>query len=484
MVLIPTLIAIFPLAHPIKSEQITVDLSTPIIQKFKGIGIQVDPFSYEPTPAQWARIWKRVDRCKPGYFRLIFQANTYCNGFNADGEPIYSWKSNPIVGDTNQVYKILDYAQKRDVDVMIGEWGCPVWKDTRLEPGDPRWTRLITDWISHLLNDRHYSVIKNYDFFNEPNGNWSGNKDYESWLSGMKSVGESFKAKGLSPRIQLSSPGTSGNSYWMENFTYIKRCAKDIPDLIGSYNLHWYAEDEEVINGKLEPFLSNQRKIVLDTDPKAKDKSFFMGESGIFTGRCNGDQQPRVKTFEYGVLMADYTAQIARAGWEGLSYWDLDDAMHTNDKYIVPPGPNTLKIWGFWNTQGTAMGNPADENLRPPFYSWTVTSRLFPKGSTIVECNNPNLPKFRALAGTDAKRREVSVMLVNDSDDPREVSVDVPDIGTRTLWEYHYFDKDRPVDKEGFPIAAKKRTALLSAGFSVSLPSRGVVFLTTRNLGW
>ena len=73
----------------------------------------------------------------------------------------------------------------------------------------------------------------------------------------------------------------------------------------------------------------------------------------------NGDQQPRVKDFDYGVLMADLVAQVARAGWMGASAWDLDDAHARGERPAAPAVPDdlTLKIWGFWNTQGRAMGH-------------------------------------------------------------------------------------------------------------------------------
>ena len=67
--------------------------------------------------------------------------------------------------------------------------------------------------------------------------------------------------------------------------------------------------------------------------------------------------------------------------------WDLDDAMHAVNGNHTPNPPDdlTLKVWGFWNSQGAKMGKPAEMAVRPWFYTWALMSRLFPKGSRIIE---------------------------------------------------------------------------------------------------
>ena len=124
--------------------------------------------------------------------------------------------------------------------------------------------------------------------------------------------------------------------------------------------------------------LAAKRAVVSVNDPQAASKRLFLAESGLLDGKTNGDQQPRVKTFAYGVMMSDYVAQVATAGWMGACAWDLDDAMHTVSGHPPIPNDKTLKVWGFWNTQGTAMGHPEDEDIRPWFYTWSLMSRLFP----------------------------------------------------------------------------------------------------------
>ena len=150
--------------------------------------------------------------------------------------------------------------------------------------------------------------------------------------------------------------------------------------------------------------------------------------------------------------------------------------MHVNTGgHVNPPTERTLKIWGFWNTQGSAMGHPEDEAIRPWFYTWSLMARLFPKGSRIVAADSG--PGVRTLA--TAQQGALSVMVVNDSDTHRTVAVRVPGGGRHTMEMYRYFDKERPATAEGFPAVSRKLPATdLAKGLQIDLPSRGVVFLT------
>ena len=149
---------------------------------------------------------------------------------------------------------------------------------------------------------------------------------------------------------------------------------------------------------------------------------------------------------------------------------------------VRPPGPRTLKIWGFWNTQGTAMGAAEDERMRPWFYTWSLMSRLFPKGARIVASRSPaEAPRLRTLAAVwrDGAVRRISVMVVNDGGAPGTVIVRVPGGGRSKVDEYHYFAQERPTDENGYAVPARQVAARdLAKGIRIELPTDGVVFLS------
>jgi hypothetical protein len=145
--------------------------------------------------------------------------------------------------------------------------------------------------------------------------------------------------------------------------------------------------------------------------------------------------------------MADYVAQVARAGWMGADAWDLDDAMHGN-------GHGGLKEWGFWDSSpGSGM------YVRPWFYVWGLMSRLFPAGSQILRVEeSPTVPRFRAIACSwiSAAGDQTSIMLVNDADQARSVRVRMPSATPRSLHSYHYFKNYRPTSSSGMPKASER----------------------------
>lgn len=455
---------------------VSVDTKAIITKAFLGLGVQWDPYEYPPSAKDWRLTLHRLDRMQPAFFRVMWRADAYCFGYDKAGQPQYIWQT----GDTaarkrlEPLFKILDYAQRRHIDVMLGEWAWPHKLTTG--PDDPRWAQMIADFVRYLTATRKYSVIRYYNFMNEPNGTWmwpGRTVNYEAWAAGMRNLRMAFDRYGLQ-WLPIAGPDNSGNWDWVD------RSAHDLSTQIGFWEMHWYVKDKELFDDSVEKLLAEKRDLILHEDPNGSAKGLYMGESGIIDGRVNGDQQPRVKDFVYGVLMADYVAQVARAGWMGASAWDLDDAMHAVDprKTPVPPNDLTLKIWGFWNTQGRAMGHPEDEAIRPWFYTWSLMTRLLPKGAAILQTNTTTeLPGFRTVAAQT--RDGINVMLVNDSDTPRSVRLQIPEAQCSSAIVYDYFEKKHPVNADGYPVPSEiRKSADLARGILVNLPSRGVTFVS------
>ncbi len=464
-------------------SKVTVDMHSTLVKSFFGLGIQWDPYEYPPRPEAWRLTLHRLDFAKPAFFRVMTGASSYCLGFDASGEPRYVWAQgeDAIRNRLGSLLAILDYAQTNNIDVMFGEWGPPKRlggdaNESDETPDDPRWARLVTDFVNWLRTSRGYTVIRYYNLMNEPNGPWmwpGGKVDYRAWATGIHNLRRQFNTHGQAD-LPIVGPDNSGNWEWAD---YVSR---NMPDAFGDWEMHWYATDREVLGGEIEKLLKAKKKVILANDPRAAEKRFFLAESGLIDGRCNGDQQPRVRTFPYGVMMADYMAQVVQAGWMGMSAWDMDDAMHPVSEHPPVPSDTTLKLWGFWNTQGTAMGHPEDENIRPWFYPWSLMSRLFPRDTRIVGVSPTGLSNLRVIAGETADKHKVNIMLVNNSDARRTVRLVIPGLGRKTVRLFYYFENDRPTGAEGFAIPSATLTEMdFSSGLNVVLPGRGCVFMAT-----
>ncbi|MCD7034549.1 hypothetical protein LRR81_09885 [Metabacillus sp. GX 13764] len=474
-----------------------VDTNFTLIKNYMGIGVQWDPHEwYDLSKEDWKTLTSRVDYLKPAFLRVMFRAYWYTEGYDKNGRPIYNWNTKRM----QKLYKLLDYAKKKDIPVLLGQWDDPAANSDRdssldhlrqynIQEDDPRWAKLIGDSLNHLINKKGYTNIKYFNYVNEPNGDWSFSADYDKWSKGIGYLHDELEKQGLSRKVKISGPDNSGQNEW------ITKSVNQLSDKIGIYDTHWYANADQIQNGEIEKVMAPFRSYITANDPNGKNKQFFFGEAGVFTGRTNGDQQPNVKEYWYGVSMADFTVQSMRAGMSGITGWDLEDSMHINngfegvsgDNYPTPPGPGTLKVWGMWNALGAEMGNPDDEKLRPWFYTWSLLSRNFPKGSKIVRTTETGLEGVRTTAAIipHGKKSDMSLVVVNNSDKPRTIKVMVPTAASSARFsQYNYFENDRPTNSKGFPVPEKTNLkANLKKGIDVKLPSKGMVLLTTLDGG-
>ena len=400
-----------------------ISLGKVISKPLVGLGIQWDPYEYPLTEAKWRETEKRVAALHLGFIRLNVNHSFYHSGFDASGKIVYTWES----GKTNQrlqdVERILRFAQRNKINVILGQWGPPgKIGGEYLGVDDSRSIEMFATFLKHFRE--RFACIKWANYINEPNGDWSGNPNYETWMRGIKKLRAAMDGRDLKS-VQLIGPDATGNTQWRDPFQWVKWVARDLSKEVDTYDFHWYALEDELRSGAIETALREMRTQAEAADP-IKGKTFFLGEAGLLTGKTNGDQQPRVKTFEYGLLMADMIGQVYRAGWQGLIGWDLDDAMHVNEGPATqPPGPKTLKVWGMWNSQGAEMGNPSDFAPRPWYSAWRLASQCFPPGSQIVEVRG--VPSGLRIVGAKVGS-EYSFMAVNLSDQeskftlPAEVS--------------------------------------------------------------
>ncbi|MFB9329410.1 discoidin domain-containing protein [Paenibacillus aurantiacus] len=454
---------------------IIVDTDHVLVERYMGVGFEWDPSDdYEYTEEQWAMIVERVAFTRVPLIRLMLRANAYTTGWDADGDPIYDWNT-PMM---KRAYRILDYCERHDIKVIIGEWSrSPEIGLTASD--DAAWAELIGDFLVHMLDVRGYTILMYYNFINEPNGSWAtedGNR-FALWRRGMLHVRRMMEERGLTERIGLIGPDSSNEDDWVDLTVYA------LDDVVAAYDVHRYVNDLDIVSGGMERMVRAKRDFIDRYDSFGAAKPYLMTEAGIVEGKDEAhDQQSRVKTFEYGLLMADFAIQTIRGGQAGVVAWMLDDSMHRAPGY--PAGSGQLKTWGFWNT----VGDATDRQLRPWYDPMALMSRYFPRGSRIVYASECGIPGVRAAAatlpGTDG-REHLSLVAVNHRDEEQTVRLVVPDAAERTaLRAYQYREDARAADDAGFPAPAFRiEAADLAAGLEVRLPGRSALLLTTMESG-
>jgi len=482
------------------AEQVELTVGTRHLSEvpFLGFGLQWSAYEwFDLTPEDWTRIERRLDFMKPAFVRCMLRHYWYCQGLDEGGKPVYDWNSMRM----RKLYQVLDYCESRGIKVIIGDWDDPANNQDRQDPeadklqpyriheDDPRLAPIIGDFLDHLTKTRKYTCLTFYNLLNEPNSPSSGCADFAKWKTAISLLHAEFRKRGYDRTIRICGPDVT----FQKDFYWVDLTAQQLPDKIGAYEYHEYASVEDVETGFTEKLFHTKRMYVNKFVKDGRKIPFFMGEIGMRGGmggnvkphpaKGGADSQLNIYDFIYGVWMADFNAQIVRAGMDGCIAWNVDDAMH------IQKDPNSgwpkldrlqLKKWGFWNSMAEEIGFPEDANLRPWYYTWSLMSLGFPAGCHFVEIPDARRPGLRAIAARIGDG-DWSFAVVNDSDQSCEVILKAPEIKKAlNLRRFHYFENDRPADTEGFPkVKSVDKNVDLAAGSTVSMPSRGVVILTT-----
>lgn len=476
-----------------------------ITSDFIGNGVQWSAYPHADAPdAEWGNImtdkkWEivfhRLDYMKPRLVRVMDQANwRYLKGFDSKGEPILDFDTPEI----KSLEKLLNYCQKNNITVLFGEWGCPV-ETYILESGisagfkganDPKWIGIIVKYLDNLINVKGYTCLKYYVLVNEPNGYWASTKgNWDEWSQGVRMLNKALITSGLSDKIRIAGPDAvaeyNNQDSKYTGIEWVSESANQLNDVLGLYDIHAYTTYESVRSG-------NFTKIYTDIAQSAARvrKPIVFGEIGF--EKMTDENQKRVKVdpyasedsqmsvydFDYGIDMADVSIQIMNSGYSGSAAWDLDDAMHT----LGDKGDKTkLKRWGFWNILGTELcNNPADDKIRPWFYSWSLMSRYFPEGTSIIESDSTGIEGLRLVAGI--KDKDMTVAIVNNSTVSRKFNLRSGTTSSKPFKKFIYSENLRPIDSDDFPVPLQTELRFKSSKkMVVEIPANSFILYTTFN---
>jgi hypothetical protein len=469
-----------------------------------GNGVQWSAYPHADSPSaewgdlmtdeKWQMNYDRLDYMKPNIFRVLDQANwRYITGFDDDDNPIIDFNTTEI----KSLEKILKYAQKNNIKVLLGEWGTP-YKFHDLTEGhgtkytgtdDPKWINGIVKFLDYLINKRGYTCIQYYNLVNEPNGYWATTEgSFSSWSKGVKLLHSELEKHGLLNKVSIAGPDVVAHyDNPKSEYTgpgWVKESVKQLDDYLGIYDVHAYTNYELVRSGKFKAFYSK-----ISEYPKKVNKEIFFGEIGFSPYGdenkkrikedlyASGDSQMDVYDYSYGVDMADAAIQIMNSGYTSAMAWALDDAMHTKGDLGEK---NQLKRWGFWNSLGTEIcNNPDDENIRPWFYTWSLMSRYFPNGSNIIKSDSTNIDGLRLTVGT--KKDDMSIAIVNNSDVNQSLQINTDKLKHIKNWKkFIYSEKLMPVDENYFPVPSEKQLILDNKNsITIEIPSKSFILYTS-----
>lgn len=449
------------------------------------------------TDEKWEELYKRLDFISPHIIRVMDVATwRYYKGLDINEQPVLDFNTQEV----KTLYKLLNYCQERNIPVLFGEWGAPgLWnlneEEKEIERADdPRWSKMIVQYLQHLIVEKGYTCIKYYNLVNEPNGYWaSTNGDWEQWKSGYLILNKALKESGLDAYVSLAGPDAV--TQW-DHPTHPKKAHDWVYETVGElnsetglYDFHIYADQNLIRDGSFESYLKPFSEKINETG-----KPFVLGELGMkYDGelrelnRKKGEEDPFagpddssmfVYDYFYGVDMADAAIQSMLAGVGGAIAWDLDDAMHT----VGDLGEkHQLKKWGMWNILSEKFGDlEEDKKPRPWSYTWTLLCQLFPSESNIYKPSYAvKNDSIRSVVATHKK--EFTGAIVNQNSSTKRIKINTTLLQSpRQLYLYEYSELDRPVNNEGFPVVTKElKTNLITDELELNVKGNSVVFIST-----
>lgn len=431
-----------------------------VCKSFIGFGAEWNPYyAAEVSDAQWSLVAKRMAWMRIPAVRMLMMTR-WCYL----GEGRYDWET----PEMKILYRHLDICQKLGVSVFLADWGCE--RGWVSAPGiagidDPKYAAAIGTYLDYLVNQRGYTCLKYFILVNEPNNEA---RSWEVWKQGVRNVAGVLAQRGLNKKVlQVGSDATF-------DVTWHQRAVDQLPDVLGVYDMHIYALDKVVRAGELETLFQGMRDYANTRDPKGKDKPFIVGEAGMHDDAKHPHGNPHINEHWYGMFMADYAVQAARAGCASVLAWQMDDTSHAGF------------FWGLWSASADGM------KLRPWFFPWSLLSRYIPAGSTIYRPDAVS-PAVRVLAarapGKDGQAAGWTFCVVNRGDAPATVTLTAPaEISSQpatapsksvTFKRYLYSPEPLAIDADGFPKPTGEITADPARGLDTIVPANAVVVLTS-----
>ena len=467
-----------------------------IQSSFGGLGVEWG--AYEDTDklieGGWDTITRHMDHLGAARIRLMTNYDWFCQNFDdhgtKDNKDDDTWTYNFANKYAYNMFDILDYCEIHKIDVAFGAWnvianlsGKDEWGMMEDVTSDIRWTKISTDFLDFLVNQKGYTCIKWFVNSNEPN--YTGiegrsknyNNTYEKWEQGVKNLRSSFDSHGLN-NIGIIGGDTTGLEGTKEYFFNI---AKNIPEKVADYGCHLYLSNIAIDRGEIFKRIDEIYTELKKSDPSlGVIKQANVWEAGLLDGKTSLDSQSLIHTTNYAVRMVDYTIQCLAAGVNGIVYWDFDDGMH----FMYTENTMTPKEWGMFSSLADA--NSKKQELRPWYHTSSLLCHLMQKGdmiySTLHSGDEPEAT-FRSLCSISRDYKKGGYFAVNTGGKAVEKTFYIEEeIEGDELFIYHFNENNYRLDENGYIVPNDIIKGSLNKKLTLNIPSGGAIFVANERL--
>jgi hypothetical protein len=381
------------------------------------------------------------------------------------------------------LYRILDWAERRGVDVFLQQlWGDVAWNAYPGLAGDPvkvlrsapyslpDWANGIGELMNHLVHEKGYTCIRWISVFNEP-----GHNDFSWWQDsnlrsvpitpGLRAARQELDRRGLT--VPISAPD------WTD-LPPLTPGLIDFDEWIGAYDLHSYLATFDSMMGFYNLSEAERRMTKWAEWAHAKGKPFFVSELGTMAfGWGNRDSGPA--SYEAGLKNASLVVRGINAGVDGFNRWSFTNRGDLDGQWQL------VRTWDI--DAGKLL-----ERFEPQpnaYYQYAMLSRFAPKNAGVLatRVDAPFGPGERKLVAATlaGPTGALTVVVVNESDRDADAQLDLEGLASPvTLSRYAMTKAER--DKAEVNLQPQRKlevTRLLSD----RIPAMSIVVYSTYALG-
>ncbi len=323
------------------------------------------------------------------------------------------------------LYTILDWCQENDADVFLQQmWANVEWNAfPGIHPlisapaNSDDYTDGIATLLEYLTKTRGYTCIKYFCMTNEPpGGTWGYWWEYGDNAGSLNNVWKLLKEKLDSRNIDIPISGPD----WTDMPPFDASKLTFAPYL-GAIDIHSYqgvtAEGEK----NLRQWADWAHR---------EGKPFFLSEFGNMQLGW-GDDNPGPKTFTAAISDANDVIRGIHAGVDAFNRWSFTNRGDLDGQWQL------VQTWD--REKKTYL-----ENIRPEpyaYYGFAMMSRFMSKYSSSVACKVSLPDSVVNAAALVSPEGELSVFMVNDADEPVEVSLNISVSQSKEMNVYQVSEK-------------------------------------------
>jgi len=377
-----------------------------------------------PDPADdkhWEELFRHAEWLGMDWCRVELEQRIY-----EPGRRVFDWQNSEM----QVLYRILDWAQRRGVDVFLQQmWGDVAWnaypgnaedpvRRLRSAPYSiPEWAFGLGELLDHLVRVKKYACIRWVSVSNEP-----GHDDFSWWQDaemkalpitpGLKAAREEFDRRGLN--VPISGPD------WTD-LPELNPADVDFDAFIGAYDLHSYGAIFDSMDGPYKLAEAEQRMGRWAQWAHARNKPLFLSEFGTM-GFGWGHDDVGPACWQSGLKNASLVVRGINAGVDGFNRWSFINRGDLDGQWQL------LRTWQ--SETGHEAGKLLDAFTPQPnaYYQFAMLARYLPKHSAVLatRVQTPFVECDRKLVATALRtaKGNLTLLVVNESHRAADVRVE------------------------------------------------------------